>query len=291
MPMSRRGNRQRSSAVAAPIINPEPQFIDANGAPYAAGTLTTYIAGTSTPKSTWLDPALTALNTNPIVLDAAGRCVMWGDGDYRLVLRDALGNLIWDQPATTIVSAAMAPVVSAPTIPDAVNLLGVNALIAAEATARSNADSAEQTARIAADTAETNARTAADTTLQTNITNEAGSRVAADNALQAQITALPPPVSNAVTMQTGTGTSASSPAGAITVTFGSAYATHTQDFNINGGTISPDAYFSRYQPVLVSPVGSVTLSGATGYMVKVDTSTGSVVAVASTAFTWFAIGR
>ena len=277
--------------MAAPIISPELQWCDANGKPFAGGSIYTYVQGTTTYKPTYTDPALTALNPQPVVLDAAGRTLMFGDGDYRLVLRDILGNLIFDIPATTIVSAAMEPVVSAPTIPDALNLLGVNALIAAEATARSNADSAEQTARIAADTAETNARTAADTTLQTNITNEAGSRVAADNALQAQITALPPPVSNAVTMQTGTGTSASSPAGAISVTFGSAYATHTQDFNINGGTISPDAYFSRYQPVLVSPVGSVTLSGATGYMVKVDTSTGSVVAVASTAFTWFAIGR
>ncbi len=69
----------------------------------------------------------------------------------------------------------MEPVVSAPTIPDALNLLGVNALISAEATARSNADSAEQSARIAADNAITAAYTAADTTLQTNITNEQGS--------------------------------------------------------------------------------------------------------------------
>jgi hypothetical protein len=267
------------------------QWADINGKPLAGGTITTYIAGTSTPKSTWTDPGLTALNTNPIVLDAAGQSLMWGDGDYRLVLRDALGNLIWDQPATTIVSAAMEPVVSAPTIPDAVNLLGINALIAAEATARSNADSAEQTARIAADNAITTAYTAADTTLQTNITNEAGSRVAADNALQAQITALPPPVSNTVTMQTGTGTSSTVTGGAISVTFGSAYATHTQDFNLNGGALNPDAFFSRYQPVLITPVGSVTLSGATGYMCKIDPSSGDTIAVAGAAFTWFAIGH
>ena len=277
--------------MAAPVINPEPQFCDQNGIPYSSGTITTYIAGTSTPKSTWLDPDLTALQTNPIVLDAAGRCVMWGDGDYRLVLRDAADNLIWDQPATTIVSAAMEPVVSAPTIPDAVNLLGINALIAAEATARSNADSAEQTARIAADNAEATARANGDATLNTLIGDEITRAMNEETGLQNQINALPPPVSNAVTMQTGTGTSSSSTAGAISVTFGSAYATHTQDFNINGGTISPDAYFSRYQPVLTTPVGSVTLSGATGYMVKVDTSTGSVVAVAGAAFTWFAIGH
>jgi hypothetical protein len=187
--------------MAAPIIVPEPQFCDQNGIPYSAGTLTTYVAGTSTPKPTYTDPALTALNTNPIVLNAAGRCVMWGDGKFRLVLRDALGNLIWDQPATTIVSAAMEPVVSAPTIPDALDLLGVTAAIAAEATARSNADSAEQSARIAADnaeaatraaadTAETNARTAADNTLTTNLNNEIARAEAAENNLQTQLSSV-----------------------------------------------------------------------------------------------------
>jgi hypothetical protein len=169
--------------MAAPVIIPELQFIDADGRPYAGGTLETYIVGTSTPKATWIDPAQSALNTNPIVLNAAGRCLCWGDGEYRLILRDAAGNQVWDQPATTIVSAAMAPVVSAPTISDALELLGIDDLIAAEAAARSAADSAEQTARIAADTAETNARTAADTTLQANIDAEVARATAAEAAL------------------------------------------------------------------------------------------------------------
>jgi hypothetical protein len=225
------------------------------------------------------------------VLDAAGRSQMYGDGDYRLILKDQLGNLIFDGPATTIVSAAMEPVVSAPTIPDALALLGINALIAAEATARSNADSAEQTARIAADNTEASTRAAYDTAIQTNLDNENAARIAADNTLQAQINALPPPIANTVTMQTGTGTSSTVTGGAISVTFGSAYATHTQDFNINGGALNPDAFFSRYQPVLITPVGSVTLSGATGYMCKIDPSSGDTIAVAGAAFTWFAIGH
>jgi hypothetical protein len=276
--------------VGAPIVIPEWQWSDANGTPYAGGSITTYIQGTSTPKSTWTDPGLTALNTNPVILDAAGRSLMFGDGAYRLVLRDIHGNLIFDIPATTIVSAAMGPVVSAPTIPDALNLLGVNALISAEATARSNADSAEQNARIAADNAITGAYTAADTTLQTNITNEAGSRAAADTNLQSQISALPPGVTNAVTMQTGTGTSAGG-TGAVAVTFPAAYTVNTQDFNLNGGTINPKAFFSIYQPVAVTPIGQVTTSGATGYMCMIDVVTGNTIAVASAAFTWFAIGH
>jgi hypothetical protein len=169
--------------MAAPIINPEPQFADANGTPYAGGSLASYIVGTSTPKSTYLDPGLTALNTNPIVLNSAGRCVMFGDGEFRLVLRDAAGNLIWDQPSTSIVSAAMAPVVSAPTIADAVDLLGLGDASASEAAARAAADSAEQSARIAADNAEATTRGNADTTLQTNIDAERTRAMAAEAAL------------------------------------------------------------------------------------------------------------
>jgi hypothetical protein len=277
--------------MGAPVVLPINQFCDENGIPYAGGTIDTWVPGTTTGKSTFTDPGLTALNPNPVRLDSAGRCVMWADGDLRLVLRDAAGNLVWDELATTIVSAAMAPVVSAPTIPDALNLLGINALIAAEATARSNADSAEQSARIAADNAEATARANGDAALNTLIGDEITRAMNEETGLQNQINALPPPVSNAVTMQTGTGTSSSSTAGAISVTFGTAYVTHTQDFNLNGGALNPDAFFSRYQPVLITPVGSVTLSGATGYMCKIDPSSGDTIAVAGAAFTWFAIGH
>src|SRR4051794_24094113 len=140
--------------MAAPVISPELQWSDANGTPYAGGTIETYQPGTSTPKPVYVDPDLSASATNPVVLDAAGRSLMYGDGDYRLVLRDALGNQIFDVEATSIVSAAMAPVVSAPTIADAVDLLGLGDASASEAAARAAADSAEQSARIAADNAE-----------------------------------------------------------------------------------------------------------------------------------------
>jgi hypothetical protein len=149
------------------LPDPVPQFCDANGLPYAGGSISTYVVGTTTPKQTWLDPQQAALNTNPIVLDAAGRCVMYGDGDYRLILRDAAGNLVWDQPSSTIVSAAMYPVVSAPTIADAQVLLGITGF--ATSADLANAISAEQNARIAADTAETNRAEAAEANLQSQI--------------------------------------------------------------------------------------------------------------------------
>jgi hypothetical protein len=61
------------------------------------GTVEFYIAGTTDLKDTWADRAQTILNTNPIRLDAAGRAVIWGDGLYRQVVKDSLGNVIWDR--------------------------------------------------------------------------------------------------------------------------------------------------------------------------------------------------
>jgi hypothetical protein len=173
--------------MAALLPNPEPQFCDPNGKPYAGGTIATYIVGTSTPKPTWVDPLQASLNSNPVELDSAGRCILYGDGDYRLVLSDAAGNLIWDQPSSTIVSAAMEPVMGAATIADALNLLGVNDAIAVEAAARAAADTTETNARVAADTAEQNARIAEDSNLQTEITNE----VNRASGVEATLTARP----------------------------------------------------------------------------------------------------
>jgi hypothetical protein len=206
--------------MAAPVIIPELTFVDADGHPYAGGSLATYIVGTSTPKATWIDPDGSALQTNPAILDAAGRCLMWGDGDYRLVLRDAVGNLIWDQPATTLVSAAMAPVVAAPTIADAVELLGINDLIATEAADRAAADSTEQTARIAADT-----------TLTNNLAAEVTRAEAAEADLQTQIDAIPG--GGGALVQGGQGNASS---GHVRITFPTPYTTCQSCVAVADGT-------------------------------------------------------
>src|SRR3954465_11440492 len=168
--------------MVALLPSPELQFCDANGNPYAAGTIDTYVPSTVTPKSTWSESTGTAANTNPIVLDAAGRCIVYGDGAYRTILKDADGNLVWDQDTNTLVSVAMAPVVLAPTIADAQALLGITDSTAALA-ALTAADTAEANARAAADTAQPNARTAADATLTTNLAAEVTRAQAAEAAL------------------------------------------------------------------------------------------------------------
>lgn len=67
------------------------QFFDNNGAPLAGGLLYTYFAGTTTPATTFTSIAGTTNNTNPIVLDSAGRtpAEIWlvGGSFYKFVLK------------------------------------------------------------------------------------------------------------------------------------------------------------------------------------------------------------
>jgi microcystin-dependent protein len=82
---------------ASLLPNAKQTFVDQNGRPLTSGTVTFYVPNTTTFKTTWQDAAQTILNTNPVVLDAAGRAIIYGLGDYRQVVRDRLGNIIWDQ--------------------------------------------------------------------------------------------------------------------------------------------------------------------------------------------------
>lgn len=76
------------SANLAPYIFP--QLLDNNGDPLVGGKIHTYMAGTTTPLATFADESGTEPNTNPIVLDSAGRYEMWlKDHYYKFVLTDA----------------------------------------------------------------------------------------------------------------------------------------------------------------------------------------------------------
>jgi len=66
------------------------QKFDDNGDPLAGGKLYTYEAGTTTNKQTFTDADETSINTNPVILDAAGRADVWLDsGSYKFVLTDS----------------------------------------------------------------------------------------------------------------------------------------------------------------------------------------------------------
>jgi hypothetical protein len=97
--------------------NGEQTFLDANGDPLSGGKVYMYIPSTTTFKNTWQDEGETILNANPIVLDAAGRCIIYGNGKYRQYLTDQFGTLVWDQltnwvnvPALTVTSVYDLPI-------------------------------------------------------------------------------------------------------------------------------------------------------------------------------------
>jgi hypothetical protein len=85
-------------AQTATILPPaETQFLDANGVPYAGGHVYFYIPNTTTLKAIFLDPGSATPSPNPVTLDAAGRAIIYGTGQYSLALYDSLGNLVYNQ--------------------------------------------------------------------------------------------------------------------------------------------------------------------------------------------------
>ncbi len=90
--------------TASLLPNAKQQFISAEGIPFAGGLVYFYVPNTSTPKNTWQDADQQILNTNPIILDAAGEAIIYGSGIYRQVVYDANGNLIWDELTQDLIS-------------------------------------------------------------------------------------------------------------------------------------------------------------------------------------------
>ena len=82
-------------ADLSPVLHQ--QFFDDTGEPLANGELYAYVAGTSTPQATYSDQGGGSANTNPVVLDSAGRAAVWLDNasSYKFVLKDSEGNTVW----------------------------------------------------------------------------------------------------------------------------------------------------------------------------------------------------
>lgn len=71
--------------------------VDQNGEALVGGKLYSYVAGTSTPKATYVDYDKTP-NTNPIILDANGEAdVRIEAGYYKFVLKDTDDVVQWTQ--------------------------------------------------------------------------------------------------------------------------------------------------------------------------------------------------
>jgi hypothetical protein len=86
----------RAQNPAGPLPMPRLQFFDSLGNPLAGGKVYTYSAGTSTLLGTYTDASGSIFNTNPIVLDAAGRAAIWvKTGVYKIIVQDSNGVQQW----------------------------------------------------------------------------------------------------------------------------------------------------------------------------------------------------
>ena len=92
--------------TATLLPNAEQTFLGTTGAPLAAGTVTLYTPNSTNKKTTWVDPNQVSANTNPINLDAAGRAIIFGQGNYRQVVKDVNGVTIWDAFTSAVGSAS-----------------------------------------------------------------------------------------------------------------------------------------------------------------------------------------
>jgi hypothetical protein len=85
------------------------QFFDSNGTPLSGGKIYTYAAGTTTPAATYTDNTGNTLNSNPIILNSAGRPPqqIWINAgtEYKFVLQTATDILIWTQDNITAVNS------------------------------------------------------------------------------------------------------------------------------------------------------------------------------------------
>ena len=79
------------------FVNPAPQYIDTDGKPLSGGKLYFYITGTTTPKDTFSDAALSVANANPVILNDSGTApniYLSDDVLYKLVIHRANDSLV-----------------------------------------------------------------------------------------------------------------------------------------------------------------------------------------------------
>ena len=124
----------------SPVGGAAAQFFDNSGQVLTGGKLYTYLAGTTTPAVTYTTNSGITPNSNPIILDAAGRVPssgeIWLSGGvlYKFVLKDANDVQLWTvDNLSGLASAGQAGYVTATQGQTVVNvpftyLVGLNSL-------------------------------------------------------------------------------------------------------------------------------------------------------------------
>jgi hypothetical protein len=103
------------SAYLSPIGGAAAQFFNNQGVVLAGGKLYTYMSGSTTPQATWVDYLQNVQNSNPVILNSAGRPPneIWlaaGANNYKFVIADSndvvLGTFDNVQGISTTATAA-----------------------------------------------------------------------------------------------------------------------------------------------------------------------------------------
>lgn len=96
--------------MASGTYAPQPAWVglDNDGNPISGALLYTYLAGTSTPATTYTDVGLTTANPNPVVLDSAGRAtiILSPGASYKFILKTAAGVTVWSRDNISAVPAS-----------------------------------------------------------------------------------------------------------------------------------------------------------------------------------------
>lgn len=102
------------TVILSPLAGAGWQFFDDSGVPLAGGKLYTYDAGTTTPRATYTSASGATPNTNPIILDAAGRVPseVWltTNVNYKFILKTSTDTTLWTSddiagvPASSVTS-------------------------------------------------------------------------------------------------------------------------------------------------------------------------------------------
>lgn len=87
------------AVILSPLAGAGWQFLDNNGVVLSGGKLYTYDAGTTTPRATYTSASGAVANTNPIILDSAGRVAgeVWltSNVNYKFVLKTSDDVTLW----------------------------------------------------------------------------------------------------------------------------------------------------------------------------------------------------
>ena len=71
------------------------QYFDTAGNLLSGGKVYTYVAGTTTNKTTWSDAAQTSANSNPVILDSRGEADIFWNGNYKISVTTAADAPVW----------------------------------------------------------------------------------------------------------------------------------------------------------------------------------------------------